>query len=221
MHNNELGFSEDNIRALCDVGRSTKVGGLGYIGQKGIGWKSVFRVTDQPRVHSNGFHVKFDLASDSSLGYILPTWVGAEAEAAAWAGSGSSGAGFSRHAEGAAAGVNNAAERPAFRAADGAPADAAAAAAWDGRGTLTVLPLRRQLTGAAGVALRRRFEDIQPTLLLFLQKLTRISVTALSGGGGASHAPGLAGHRLLRSTSSVMVRRGIAGWQGGGMGCRV
>lgn len=40
----QIGFSDVNVRALCDVGRSTKTGGLGYIGQKGIGWKSVFRV---------------------------------------------------------------------------------------------------------------------------------------------------------------------------------
>lgn len=43
--NNEQGFSEQNIRALCDVGNSTKKGSSsGYIGKKGIGFKSVFRV---------------------------------------------------------------------------------------------------------------------------------------------------------------------------------
>lgn len=43
--NNEQGFSARNIRALCDVGNSTKKGSnTGYIGQKGIGFKSVFRV---------------------------------------------------------------------------------------------------------------------------------------------------------------------------------
>lgn len=43
--NNEQGFSVENIRALCDVGNSTKKGSTaGYIGQKGIGFKSVFRV---------------------------------------------------------------------------------------------------------------------------------------------------------------------------------
>lgn len=43
--NNEQGFSFDNIRALCDVGNSTKKGvNSGYIGKKGIGFKSVFRV---------------------------------------------------------------------------------------------------------------------------------------------------------------------------------
>lgn len=43
--NNEVGFSADNIRALCDIGNSTKKGSsAGYIGHKGIGFKSVFRV---------------------------------------------------------------------------------------------------------------------------------------------------------------------------------
>ena len=43
-------------------------------GQKGIGFKSVFRVTDCPEVHSNGFHIKFDVNS-GPMGYILPHWV--------------------------------------------------------------------------------------------------------------------------------------------------
>jgi len=43
--NNERGFSAQNMRALCDVGNSTKKGSnAGYIGKKGIGFKSVFRV---------------------------------------------------------------------------------------------------------------------------------------------------------------------------------
>ncbi|WIA32562.1 hypothetical protein OEZ86_003380 [Tetradesmus obliquus] len=33
------------------------------------------QVTDSPQVHSNGFHVCFDLAADATLGYILPTWL--------------------------------------------------------------------------------------------------------------------------------------------------
>jgi len=45
-----------------------------YTGQKGIGFKSVFRVTDKPEVHSNGFHLKFD-ASAGPNGYILPQWL--------------------------------------------------------------------------------------------------------------------------------------------------
>ncbi|XP_062109173.1 protein NO VEIN [Humulus lupulus] len=71
--NNERGFSAQNIRALCDVGSSTKKGSnAGYIGQKGIGFKSVFRITDAPEIHSNGFHVKFDI-SEGQIGFVLPT----------------------------------------------------------------------------------------------------------------------------------------------------
>ena len=49
---NELGFIAKNIRDLCDVSNSTKKGSnAGYIGQKGIGFKSVFWVTDAPEIH--------------------------------------------------------------------------------------------------------------------------------------------------------------------------
>jgi hypothetical protein len=45
IYNNEIGFQEDNIQALCDIGKSTKgKHKQGYIGQKGIGFKSVFTV---------------------------------------------------------------------------------------------------------------------------------------------------------------------------------
>lgn len=72
--NNEVGFSESNIRAICDVGKSTKgAHRSGYIGQKGIGFKSVFRITDMPAIHSNGFHIRFDARSDP-IGFILPHW---------------------------------------------------------------------------------------------------------------------------------------------------
>ncbi|KAJ0989893.1 hypothetical protein J5N97_008249 [Dioscorea zingiberensis] len=71
--NNEQGFSGENIKALCDIGNSTKKrSGAGYIGHKGIGFKSVFRVTDAPEIHSNGFHVKFDI-TEGQIGFILPT----------------------------------------------------------------------------------------------------------------------------------------------------
>ena len=53
VRNNEIGFRERV--ALCHVGASSKgVGGSGYIGQKGIGFKSVFRVSTG-RDHSRGY----------------------------------------------------------------------------------------------------------------------------------------------------------------------
>ena len=43
------------------VGQSSKgIGGSGYIGQKGIGFKSVFRVSSRPEIHSNGFEFSLD-----------------------------------------------------------------------------------------------------------------------------------------------------------------
>ena len=49
------------------------------LGQKGIGFKSVFRVTDTPEVHSNGYHIMFD-AKSGPTGYILPHWCPAETD---------------------------------------------------------------------------------------------------------------------------------------------
>lgn len=73
--NNELGFTESNVRALCSVGESTKAKKSGFIGEKGIGFKSVFTVSDIPEVHSNGFHFRFDRSSpEELLGYVVPHW---------------------------------------------------------------------------------------------------------------------------------------------------
>ncbi|GLE01341.1 hypothetical protein PINS_up010171 [Pythium insidiosum] len=47
--NNEVGFSRANIQAICDVGASTKSAQSSRsIGKKGIGFKSVFKVSDSP-----------------------------------------------------------------------------------------------------------------------------------------------------------------------------
>ncbi|CAF1199024.1 unnamed protein product, partial [Rotaria magnacalcarata] len=75
VYNNEIGFQEDNIQALCDIGKSTKgKHKQGYIGQKGIGFKSVFTVCDRPEIYSNGYQICFD-AANGSIGYILPDWI--------------------------------------------------------------------------------------------------------------------------------------------------
>ncbi|KAG7633734.1 Histidine kinase/HSP90-like ATPase superfamily [Arabidopsis suecica] len=79
IFNNEKGFSEKNIESICSVGRSTKKGNrkCGYIGEKGIGFKSVFLITSQPYIFSNGYQIRFNEApcSHCSLGYIVPEWV--------------------------------------------------------------------------------------------------------------------------------------------------
>ena len=64
-----------DFQAICDIGNSTKgrVQG-GYIGQKGIGFKSVFKISDQPQIRSAGFSFKFD-SKQGPVGYILPEWI--------------------------------------------------------------------------------------------------------------------------------------------------
>ncbi|KAI5062287.1 hypothetical protein GOP47_0022826 [Adiantum capillus-veneris] len=76
--NNEIGFSRANIESLCSIGRSTKQGRRdhGYIGEKGIGFKSVFLVTQHPIVISNGYRIRFNdcPTDDTDLGFIVPEW---------------------------------------------------------------------------------------------------------------------------------------------------
>ncbi|XP_021342125.1 uncharacterized protein LOC110442712 isoform X2 [Mizuhopecten yessoensis] len=125
--NNECGFEEKNVRALCDVGKSTKgKHTFGYIGQKGIGFKSVFRVTNRPEVHSNGYHICFD-AKSGPMGFILPHW-----NPDTWE--------------------------------DGND--------WT---TKIVLPLKEEM-GSYSRSLAARFDDIHPSLLLFLHRLRKITV---------------------------------------------
>ena len=73
--NNEVGFNERNVKALCSVGESSKANKAGYIGEKGIGFKSVFTVSNAPEIHSNGFHFRFDRTDQGNLlGYVVPHW---------------------------------------------------------------------------------------------------------------------------------------------------
>ncbi|KAK3387765.1 hypothetical protein B0H63DRAFT_542165 [Podospora didyma] len=55
---NEDGFSQENLRAICNIGKSSKTGSQGYIGERGIGFKSIFK-------HRPG---------DSGMGMISPEW---------------------------------------------------------------------------------------------------------------------------------------------------
>lgn len=72
---NETGFGKENVEAICKIGRSTKTG-LGkttrYIGEKGIGFKSVFKVSDVVWISSGHYSFKFD--KQQVLGMLAPVW---------------------------------------------------------------------------------------------------------------------------------------------------
>lgn len=70
---NEVGFSLTQLDALLQIGQSPKSavdGHKGYIGEKGIGFKSVFKVSDVVHVAS-GFY-EFMLDRNQPIGMILP-----------------------------------------------------------------------------------------------------------------------------------------------------
>lgn len=79
IFNNEKGFSPANIESIIRVGKSTKKGNRdkGYIGEKGIGFKSVFLISSQPHIFSNGYQIKFNEkpCAECGIGYIVPEWV--------------------------------------------------------------------------------------------------------------------------------------------------
>ena len=75
VDSNENGFSEANIRAICSVGNSTKQHSAGYIGEKGIGFKSVFKIARKVHIQSGPFSFAFSHTRDDNgdgLGLITP-----------------------------------------------------------------------------------------------------------------------------------------------------
>ncbi|KAL1632852.1 hypothetical protein SLS56_003342 [Neofusicoccum ribis] len=72
---NETGFTEGNINAISRIHKSTKTNdksGEGYVGEKGIGFKSVFKVADVVWISSGYYSFKFD--KRATLGMVTPIW---------------------------------------------------------------------------------------------------------------------------------------------------
>lgn len=58
---NEVGFTKDNVMAICDINGSTKTiqdHQKGYIGEKGIGFKSCFTVADRVWISSQPYNFR-------------------------------------------------------------------------------------------------------------------------------------------------------------------
>ncbi|KAJ3054546.1 hypothetical protein HK097_001524 [Rhizophlyctis rosea] len=74
IHNNEVGFRPEDVTSITRVGQSTKKNMAGFIGEKGIGFKSVFKVADEVYIKSGGYSFRFD-AKKPLIGMIAPEWV--------------------------------------------------------------------------------------------------------------------------------------------------
>lgn len=73
---NEDGFQPENLKAICAVGKSSKSGAQkGYVGEKGIGFKSVFMAAWKVHIESGYFSFFFKhKKGDQGLGMITPVW---------------------------------------------------------------------------------------------------------------------------------------------------
>ena len=75
VDSNETGFTYEDVEAISSIRKSKKSGlrhSEGYIGEKGIGFKSVFRVAEAIWISSNQYSFNFD--KKRKLGMIAPEW---------------------------------------------------------------------------------------------------------------------------------------------------
>jgi hypothetical protein len=73
VDSNQDGFTEANVRAICSVGESTKAFTQGYIGEKGVGFKSVFEIASWVHIQSGPFSFSFEnQPGQNGLGTITP-----------------------------------------------------------------------------------------------------------------------------------------------------
>ncbi|KAJ5224987.1 hypothetical protein N7468_006212 [Penicillium chermesinum] len=73
---NEVGFSPSDVDAICHVGQSTKSASRdasSHIGEKGIGFKSSFKLADSIHISSRAYSFKF-VKKSHPLGMITPIW---------------------------------------------------------------------------------------------------------------------------------------------------
>jgi hypothetical protein len=76
---NEDGFTKNDLWAICSVGKSTKSMSYGYIGAKGIGFKSVFIAAWKVFIQSGHFTFCFEhRREEENLGMVTPIWQDAE-----------------------------------------------------------------------------------------------------------------------------------------------
>jgi len=78
ISNDGIPFSEEDVKSICKVGRSSK-SPENYIGYLGVGFKSVFIISKSPEIYSGDYHFKFDRnawdAPTHTPWQIIPIWI--------------------------------------------------------------------------------------------------------------------------------------------------
>lgn len=75
IDSNQIGFKAEDIDAICAIGSSSKGDvqeSAHSIGEKGIGFKSVFRVADKVWLSSRNYSIRWNRAAE--LGAMVPEW---------------------------------------------------------------------------------------------------------------------------------------------------
>ena len=69
-------FSKKDIESICSIGRSSKKISE-YIGYLGVGFKSIFLISDGPEIYSGkySFGFKKELINDGEVWQIIPNWI--------------------------------------------------------------------------------------------------------------------------------------------------
>jgi len=77
IYNNGEEFSEKNVESICDIGHSSKTP-EDYIGYLGVGFKSVFLISDCPEIHSGYYRFKFQKPVENFNKFpwqVTPIWI--------------------------------------------------------------------------------------------------------------------------------------------------
>lgn len=75
MSNNERGLRAQDVLAICSLAVSTKTGQQDQLGEKGVGFKSVFAASNQPTLMSHAWRFSFRVPGTDAMSYITPLWV--------------------------------------------------------------------------------------------------------------------------------------------------
>lgn len=78
LSNNEQGLRACDVSAICSLAVTTKQLGE-HIGEKGVGFKSVFAASNQPTIISHAWKFAFHIPEPDEMSYITPVWISDDA----------------------------------------------------------------------------------------------------------------------------------------------
>ncbi|CAF4302199.1 unnamed protein product [Rotaria sp. Silwood2] len=75
LSNNEQGLRARDVLAICSLAVSTKTIEQDHIGEKGVGFNSVFGASNEPMLISHAWKLCFHVPGLDAMSYITPLWI--------------------------------------------------------------------------------------------------------------------------------------------------